>query len=537
MTTTSTTSSSPQSQPQPLQLKENIELSDTEKQIIERLLNTIRHFELQTVLRIAGGWVRDKLLGKDCYDIDIAIDDMSGSDFVDKVRQYLLTTGEEAQGVAVIPSNPDQSKHLETARMRLCGMWVDFVNLRCEEYCENSRIPEMKFGTALEDALRRDLTINSLFYNINNGKVEDLTNRGISDLKAGKIVTPLPPEKTFLDDPLRVLRAIRFGARFGFTLDEELKVAAACDDVKAALAAKISRERIGTEVDLMISGNQPVKAMGYICDLTLFKVIFSLPAEFEPDVSEDCYRLCIAYLDATWNFIQSIDSYTFDVSWKDEQKRLSFYAALFLPLRETTYKDKKGKKIPVVNHIFRESLKRKVSDAETVVNIHRSLGKFTSLIPALLSDEDNIILSEDACGPELADISISSKLRVSTGFLLREIKEFWRVALLISLLIYPSDVDCTQDYLNKQVDLDKKRDLYKAIESRIVELGLDKVWNEKPLVGGKDIMSELMLKTGGPLVREWQTKLLAWQLAHPSGNADECVDWMRQTNAKRARTE
>ncbi|KAJ0086673.1 hypothetical protein Patl1_07788 [Pistacia atlantica] len=68
-----------------------------------------------------------------------------------------------------------------------------------------------KFGTAEEDAYRRDLTINSLFYNINTSSVEDLTGRGIEDLKSGKIVTPLPPKATFLDDPLRVLRAIRFG--------------------------------------------------------------------------------------------------------------------------------------------------------------------------------------------------------------------------------------------------------------------------------------------------------------------------------------
>ncbi|MCH91520.1 CCA tRNA nucleotidyltransferase mitochondrial-like, partial [Trifolium medium] len=144
------------------------------------------------------------------------------------------------------------------------------------------------FGTAEEDAYRRDLTINSLFYNINTDAVEDFTKRGISDLKSGKIVTPLPPKTTFIDDPLRVLRAIRFGARFDFTLDEDLKVAAACDDVKNALAAKISRERIGTEIDLMISGNQPVKAITYICELTLFWTVFTLPAEYEPVISDGC---------------------------------------------------------------------------------------------------------------------------------------------------------------------------------------------------------------------------------------------------------
>ncbi|KAM5569753.1 hypothetical protein ABKV19_016988 [Rosa sericea] len=99
-----------------------------------------------------------------------------------------------------------------------------------------------KCGTPEHDALRRDLTINSLFYNINTKSIEDWTNRGVEDLKCGKIATPLPPKDTFMEDLLRVLRAIRFGARFGFILDEQLKEAATCDEVKAALSAKISRE-------------------------------------------------------------------------------------------------------------------------------------------------------------------------------------------------------------------------------------------------------------------------------------------------------
>ncbi|KAE8666400.1 Polynucleotide adenylyltransferase family protein isoform 4 [Hibiscus syriacus] len=514
-----------------VEVKEKIELTETEKKIFDRLLNTLLHFNLQTQLRVAGGWVRDKLLGKECYDIDIALDNMLGSEFVNKVQEYLSSTGEVAQGLAVIPSNPEQSKHLETARMRLFDLWIDFVNLRCEDYSENSRIPTMKFGTAEEDAYRRDLTINSLFYNINTNLVEDLTERGLEDLKFGRIVTPLPPKATFLDDPLRVLRAIRFGARFDFTLDKELKKVAACDDVKTALAAKISRERIGTEIDLMISGNQPVKAINYICDLTLFWVVFSLPPKVEPAVSEECNRLSAAYLDASWQLIQLIGCSNFD----DEQRRLCLYSALFLPLRSTTYKDRKDKMIPVVNYIFRDSLKRKASDADTVISIHKSLEKFLSLIPSLLSNED-VQITEVGWGEEFY-VPVTSKLRVLTGFLLREIKDFWRVALLMSTLLYPTDIDCSKDIINKHFQLDKKKGIFKSVDNAIVKLGLEKVWDLKPLVNGKDIMNVLQLKVGGPLVREWQQKTLSWQLAHPSGTAEECLDWMKETHSKRIKME
>jgi len=75
-------------------------------------------------------------------------------------------------------------------------------------------------GTPLTDALRRDFTINSLFYNIDTDEVEDYTEKGISDIERKIIRTPLPPLVTFKDDPLRVLRCFRFKARFNFSVDE-----------------------------------------------------------------------------------------------------------------------------------------------------------------------------------------------------------------------------------------------------------------------------------------------------------------------------
>ncbi|KAK4752010.1 hypothetical protein SAY87_020808 [Trapa incisa] len=421
--------------------------------------------------------------------------------------------------------------------MRLYDMWIDFVNLRSEKYSENSRIPtKMDFGTAEEDAYRRDLTINSMFYNINTSSVEDLTGRGIEDLRSGKIVTPLPPKETFLDDPLRVLRAIRFGARFRFTLDEELKKAAAADDVRDALAAKISKERIGTELDLMMSGNEPVEAVKYIYELKLFSVVFSIPPDYEPTLPEDYNRFCVAYMDAGWNLLQSIGSFAFN----DDQRRLALYASLFFPLRKATYKDKKAKEIPVVNYIFRDSLKRKASDAERVIGVHSAAERFLELIPFLESkscgDLDALDLNNG-----FFDVSSSSKLRVSVGFLLRDIKDFWQVALLVSMLYYPSDVaPCYEDEDSsdgRRNSFKKRREVFKTVEDAICRLGLEKVWESKPLVNGKDIMNVLQLKAGGPLVKEWQQRTLAWQLANPTGSAEECLDWMRENHQKRIRLE
>jgi len=146
-----------------------IELTSDEKRLFEVLLDIVHENELTTTLRVAGGWVRDKLLHRPNHDIDIALDNMMGLQFATLANAYLEKHSMEHKEIAVIQANPEQSKHLETARIKLLGFEIDLVNLRSECYAESSRIPTIALGTPLEDAQRRDLTINALFYNINTG--------------------------------------------------------------------------------------------------------------------------------------------------------------------------------------------------------------------------------------------------------------------------------------------------------------------------------------------------------------------------------
>ena len=129
----------------------------------------------QLELRITGGWVRDKLLGKQSHDLDIAINHLSGEEFASRLLEYLAAEDPQlkAQSVHTIKKNPDKSKHLETCTTKLFGLDIDFVNLRSEKYTADSRVPVIECGTAEEDALRRDATLNALFYNLNQDKIED----------------------------------------------------------------------------------------------------------------------------------------------------------------------------------------------------------------------------------------------------------------------------------------------------------------------------------------------------------------------------
>src|SRR5207237_2836206 len=99
------------------------------------------------------------------------------------------------------------------------GTAVELVSARAESYQPDSRKPEVRQGTLRDDVYRRDFTINTLLENLHTGENLDLTGRALEDLRAGILRTPLEPRLTFFDDPLRMLRAVRFAARFDFEIE------------------------------------------------------------------------------------------------------------------------------------------------------------------------------------------------------------------------------------------------------------------------------------------------------------------------------
>ena len=246
--------------------------------------------------RIAGGWVRDKLLGLPSHDLDVSLSSMTGHHFALFLKAYLESEvfprtplAREMQEVAPsharishigkIAANPEQSKNLETATARVLGFDLDFVNLRKEVYEGTHRIPIMSFGTPLEDAMRRDMTVNALFYNVHTAAIEDWTQHGLADLRDGIVRTPMDPTATFTDDPLRILRCVRFGSRFGYAIHPDIlaALAAPASPLHAALASKVSRERVGIEVDKMLSGRDPRYALQLLAQLQLYWVVFMPP--------------------------------------------------------------------------------------------------------------------------------------------------------------------------------------------------------------------------------------------------------------------
>jgi len=232
----------------------NFKLEGQEKKILDLLQNVVQDKSPNTTIRVAGGYIRDKLLGLQSHDIDIAVDNMSGTQFANLVLDWMKENGIKThRKVATVEANTEANKNLESAILPIFGVEVDFAQLRKETYNSESRNPCIEVGvTASEDARRRDLTINALFYNIHTGVIEDYVG-GLDDLENRIARTPIAPLRTFLEDPLRILRLIRFAARLDLEVDKNVIYAAKDSDVQAALQRKIPRERIWTEFSKFMS--------------------------------------------------------------------------------------------------------------------------------------------------------------------------------------------------------------------------------------------------------------------------------------------
>ena len=255
-----------------------LNLTTDEQKVFQTILAIDAEFGLGQQYRVAGGWVRDRILGTESDDIDIALDQMTGQEFRKYVEQYAARHPEAEIGKSyVVDQNPDASKHLETTAIQIGPFKIDFVNLRTEDYASDSRIPNMRPGTPEEDASRRDLTINALFYNIGTGQIEDYVG-GLEDIQTLTLRTPLDSKQTFEDDPLRILRVLRFHSRYeGSQIAPETLEGMAHPDVHEAYRKKVSPERAGPEIMKLFSGATPEESLRVLYDTGMDAALLNLP--------------------------------------------------------------------------------------------------------------------------------------------------------------------------------------------------------------------------------------------------------------------
>ncbi|MCH1576584.1 MAG: CCA tRNA nucleotidyltransferase [Flavobacteriales bacterium] len=190
-----------------------------------------------------GGFVRDLLLGRPSKDIDIVVEG-SGIELARSVAQTL-----GAGKVAVF-------KNFGTAMFRHGGCEVEFVGARKESYQRDSRKPIVEDGSIADDQQRRDFTINALALRLNADGYGELVDPfgGLADLERKLICTPLDPDVTFSDDPLRMMRAVRFASQLGFRIDNAALDAIGRNSQRLQI---ISSERIHVELNKILLSRRP----------------------------------------------------------------------------------------------------------------------------------------------------------------------------------------------------------------------------------------------------------------------------------------
>jgi poly(A) polymerase len=192
---------------------------------------------------VVGGYVRDRLLGgereRHLREVDILVEGQGAIELANAVSGALK----------VHP--PVVFERFGTAHLDLDSEHaLEFVSSRVERYDPASRKPDVSPGTLTDDVMRRDFTVNTLLMEW-DGTVLDLTGRGLDDLKARRIVTPLEPQTTFDEDPLRMLRAVRFATTLQFTLDAAVE-AAIRDQSSRLQPPTVSMERIRDEFSKLL---------------------------------------------------------------------------------------------------------------------------------------------------------------------------------------------------------------------------------------------------------------------------------------------
>ncbi len=395
----------------------NFTLTDTENNIFQFIRAACddigQQAGKQPTARVAGGWVRDRLLNVQSKDIDITVD-MKGDEFAQWLYQIAQNRYGPSQKVVTFPKTteerPEQIKNLSVAFLRMFGQDVEILPLRGNEvYEEGSRNPvSTEEATAELDAFRRDLTINSMFYNINTGQIEDFTGQGFNDLQTMTLRTPTRPGKDpaqeatriFSEDPLRLLRILRFNGRYeGSQISPEVLEAMKNPNIHHQIVRRLQGdasggivpERTADELKKIMMGDQPEKALRTMYDIGLLKKILLLPEGYGPlEMNQMNKHHELTVIEHTLQVLKNANKMAQEFGLTDTERMGMNFTALFhdlgkLDVRSHKYKDEGSSRGYSGDPNNPEAITHQQASQERWLNFARMLK---------LSDEDKSTISE-----------------------------------------------------------------------------------------------------------------------------------------------
>ncbi len=268
----------------------DINCTDKELFLINKVGAAAQELGMETYL--VGGFVRDKILGRTTKDADFVC-----------VGDGIVLAHAVAARFKPVPQ-VDFFKNFGTAHIRIDREFdLEFVGARKESYSADSRKPAVEPGSISDDQDRRDFTINALAISLNAGDYGKLIDpfNGLADLEAKIIKTPLAPAKTFSDDPLRMMRGIRFAAQLGFSIEENTWQGIIDHAHRIRI---ISQERITDELNKMILATRPSIGFDLLYKSGLLQIIF--PPMVELAGAE--YKDGVGHKDNFYHTLQVLDN-------------------------------------------------------------------------------------------------------------------------------------------------------------------------------------------------------------------------------------
>ncbi len=479
---------------------------------------------------ITGGWVRDRLLGLPSSDVDFALSNMTGRAFGGALQDFTARPEIESKyhqraldlGIPdsesrftrfhIMEKNVGAAKNLETAGGKLFGLDIDLANLRTEVYDGQTRNPQMKFGTPEEDAFRRDATVNSMFFHLGRKQVVDLTGRGLQDLDAKIMRTPLDPRQTFMDDPLRVLRLIRIGSKLGFAIDPEAMDCMRSDEVQRALDTMIKRDRINIEVFKMMRDPAPAVAFQHLFNANLYTPVFlRLDSPLVPA------------LQAEFPILEQ-SSTPWPACWPHAYNLLNHLL-----------NDKSGRNLPRIiqsahsnpENIWtmaayaplagaRRSMQKQIVQEAT--DALKLPAKLTKLLEAALTNLDAIQAIVDTIA------GATRPSRSTVGMALRAWGPTWASQVAYALLV--GVVYTGENYDEKSPLTGAVVRKYSAFADFVTDEGLWEAHALRPLLDGNEVLELFGLRAGGRFLKDVLDGLVAWQFDHRDAGVEEAKVWL-----------
>lgn len=332
----------------------------------------------------------------------------------------------------------------------------------------------------------------------------------------------MEPLQTFLDDPLRILRVIRFATRFNFKMVDEILEAVKDPKIKDALKAKVSFERIGRETDQMMEGNNPEGSIEYFYDFKIFSHILKFPETCEELQDEEkvndltyCSLKVCQILGKLFREIKSNSSFM-SIDWPEEDalkeiQKNTFYSGILVPFKDYDYtitKSGKTKTDKVFSYVMYESLKQP--------------NKGKTFATVCLSNLDRFIQLTNSSHFDVVDV----------GTAVKDLGEFLKPTILLSIATEYYNNELT----DKSSDIDKETLLnyiqkYETFFCKMKEHKLENAHHIKPLLNGKDLM-KLYSIGGGPILRKLTDEVFKWQLENPEGTKEQLETYLTENKER-----